>query len=218
MRLSAGLTTTVVHCGPCPLWTDVVATVVATEARQGGPRGLRSAQTPRSERCMDSLGLATVLLVMRRSSVRFRQAAPYNPWSGCFPSRATPGDEHAWWPLGSAVPSFRHLVPLHDRLRPAGRKRRRRRGAGPITPLPARAFAALIQTLHAQRGARSRVAVDAARAAGRVPGRRTLLTLEMEDRLELLLRQGTTVSAAASAVGLSEMTVYRWLRRQRTPG
>jgi len=109
-------------------------------------------------------------------------------------------------------------VPLHDRLRPAGRKRRRRRGAGPITPLPARAFAALIQTLHAQRGARSRVAVDAARAAGRVPGRRTLLTLEMEDRLELLLRQGTTVSAAASAVGLSEMTVYRWLRRQRTPG
>jgi len=59
-----------------PLWTVVVATVVATGALQRGPHGLRSAQTPRSGRCMDSLGLATVLLVMRRSSVRFRQAAP----------------------------------------------------------------------------------------------------------------------------------------------
>ena len=59
-----------------PMWTVVVATVVATGVLHRGPRGLRSAQTPRSERCMDSLGLATVLLVMRRSSVRFRQAAP----------------------------------------------------------------------------------------------------------------------------------------------
>ncbi len=55
-----------------PMWTVVVATGVLHR----GPRELRSAQTPRSERCMDSLGLATVLLVMRRSSVRFRQAAP----------------------------------------------------------------------------------------------------------------------------------------------
>jgi len=44
-------------------------------------------------------------------------------------------------------------------------------------PVPGRVFATLITTLHAQRGARARVAVDAARAAGRVPGRRTLLTL-----------------------------------------
>jgi len=111
------------------------------------------------------------------------------------------------------------LVPLRDRLDQLAE-----RDVAVVVlnqspnPVPARVFATLITTLHAQRGARARVAVDAARAAGRVPGRRTLLTLEMEDRLELLLRQGTTVSAAASAVGLSEMTVYRWLRRQRTPG
>ncbi len=117
------------------------------------------------------------------------------------------------------IPSFRHLRPLRDLIDELAA----REVAVVVLdqsphPVPARAFATLIQTLHAQRGARSRVAVDAARAAGRVPGRRTLLTLEMEDRLELLLRQGTTVSAAASEVGLSEMTVYRWLRRQRTPG
>jgi len=115
--------------------------------------------------------------------------------------------------------SFRHLVPLRDLLDVLAE-----RDVAVVVldqsphPVPTRAFAALIQTLHAQRGARSRAAVDAARAEGRVPGRRTLLTLEMENRLEVLLRQGVTVSAAASAIGLSEMTVYRWLRRQRTPG
>jgi len=117
------------------------------------------------------------------------------------------------------IPSFRHLVPLRDRLDQLAE-----RDVAVVVldqspnPVPGRVFATLITTLHAQRGARARVAVDAARAAGRVPGRRTLLTLEMEDRLEVLLRQGATVSAAASEVGLSEMTVYRWLRRQRTPG
>jgi len=116
------------------------------------------------------------------------------------------------------IPSFRHLVPLRDRIDELAA-----RDVAVVVldqsphPVPGRVFAALITTLHAQRGARARVAVDAARAAGRVPGRRTLLTLEMEDRLEVLLRQGVTVSAAASEVGLSEMTVYRWLRRQRTP-
>ena len=122
-------------------------------------------------------------------------------------------------PTVLVIPSFRHLVPLRDRIEELAA----REIAVVVLdrsphPVPGRVFATLITTLHAQRGARSRVAVDAARAAGRVPGRRTLLTLEMEDRLELLLRQGATVSAAASAVGLSEMTVYRWLRRQRTPG
>lgn len=131
-----------------------------------------------------------------------------------------PGDSLAVWRLDRLGRSLPHLLEVVDGLRERGiHFRSLTEGFDTSTPGGKMIFhvlGALAEMERALIQERTRAGLAAARARGRVGGRKTVMTPAKARSIRALIEAETPLTEVAASLGVGRAALYRWLERDKS--
>lgn len=165
----------------------------------------------------DALGKAGVERVFREHASGIKADRPQ--FRACI-DYLRQGDTLVVWRLDRAGRSVQHLVELVNTLRERGVGFRSLTESIDTTTAGGRMvfniFASLAEFERDLITERTQAGLAAARARGRVGGRRTVMTPAKERSARALIEAETPLTEIATSLGVGRATLYRWLERERS--